>query len=152
LCGYNFETGAHGEIPLPPAAEPPPAPATPVEQWSIQVTIDPSLKEATSPDPPTDWQPFTVPAQGTTLLVGRKSASRNIAPEISLDFDSAVSHRHAILTRTDGTGWVLRDIGSSNGTRLNGQDVQPNTDVAVRPGDRITLGHWTCLTLNRETS
>lgn len=151
LCGYNFETGAHGEIPLPPIAaeaEPVSAPA----KWTVHVAIDPALKEPGSPEPPMEWQRLTIPADGNTLLIGRRSAARNIAPEISLDFDTAVSHRHAILTRTDSNGWTLRDIGSSNGTRLNGQDVQPMTDVLIKPGDRITLGHWTCLTLVSEAA
>ncbi len=155
LCGYNFETGAHGEIPLasvPEPPPPPPPPAAPVEKWSIQVTVDPSLKESASPDPPADFQPVSIAVEGTTLLIGRRSASRGIAPEISLDFDTAVSHRHALITRADGSNWSLRDIGSSNGTRVNGQDVEPMVDVALKPGDRITLGHWTCLTLACEST
>jgi type III secretory pathway component EscT len=43
-----------------------------------------------------------------------RSDRRVIYPEIPLDFDDTVSHRHALLIRqSDGT-FVLRDIGSSN--------------------------------------
>lgn len=153
LCGYNYETGAHGEIPMAPVVSAQPVEAGKSDEqkkWTIQVTIDPALKEGGSPDPPADWQPFTVAAAGETLLIGRTSKPRNILPEISLDFDTAVSHRHAVLTRSDGNGWSIRDIGSSNGTRVNGKDLQPMVDVPLQPGDRITVGHWTCLTVSRE--
>jgi ribosomal protein L40E len=140
LCGYNFETGAYGEIPLPPAAP---------EKWTVLVTVDPALKEPGSPDPPPDWSPVTIAADRDTLLIGRTSKSRAIAPEIPLDFDTAVSHRHAVLTRTNASGWSIRDVGSSNGTRLNGRDIQAMIDVPLNPGDRVTLGHWTCITLSR---
>jgi hypothetical protein len=144
LCGYNFETGAHGEIPTTSTP-------TPVEKWTVLVTIDPALKEAESPEPPPDWKPISVTADRDTLLIGRTSQSRAILPDISLDFDTAVSHRHAVLTRTNGSGWSIRDVGSSNGTRLNGKDIEAMIDVPVNPGDRVTLGHWTCLTLSRNS-
>jgi hypothetical protein len=150
LCGYNYLTGAHGQIfmELPPM---PPAEAELAEEsWTVTITVDPALKEDGSPDPPPDWQPISIVADRDTLLIGRKSPARNIHPEIALDFDTAVSHRHALLTRSNGSGWVIRDIGSSNGTRLNGQDLEAMVDTPVKPGDRVTLGHWTCLTISSE--
>jgi hypothetical protein len=51
--------------------------------------------------------------------------------------DPSVSRRHAQLRRT-GDGWLLRDLGSSNGTRLNGMRVTQEVDV--RPGDQVSLG------------
>ncbi|MBV9269367.1 MAG: FHA domain-containing protein [Acidobacteriaceae bacterium] len=151
LCGYNFETGAHGEIPMAPPAAPPMALSPPAEKWVVRISVDPALKEPESPEPPSDWSPASISAERETLLIGRNSQSRGIAPDIPLDFDAAVSHRHALLTRKDGDGWTIRDIGSSNGTRLNGKDLQALVDVPVNPGDRVTLGHWTCLTLSRES-
>jgi hypothetical protein len=152
LCGYNFDTGAQGEIPTPePIAQAvEPAPPAALEKWTVVITVDPALKQPDSPEPPADWSPLTIAADRETLLIGRTSQSRAIHPEVALDFDSAVSHRHAVLTRQNSHGWSVRDIGSSNGTRLNGQDLQAMTDVPVQAGDRITLGHWTCLTLSCE--
>jgi hypothetical protein len=51
--------------------------------------------------------------------------------------DETVSRRHAQLTFRDG-GWVLQDLHSTNGTRLNGQYVGR---CRLRPGDRLDLGH-----------
>jgi predicted component of type VI protein secretion system len=51
--------------------------------------------------------------------------------------EPSVSRRHAELRR-DGERWLLRDLGSRNGTRLNGVPV--TGEVEVRPGDQISLG------------
>ena len=48
-----------------------------------------------------------------------------------------VSRVHAQLSSTR-TGWSLRDLGSSNGTWVNGSRVTGS--VAVRPGDQVRFG------------
>src|SRR5947209_1468056 len=78
------------------------------------------------------------------IRIGRASASRGIAVEIDLTgppLDPAVSHLHAQLSRGEDGGWRLVDLGSANGTRLNGaeQPLPVETEVPVRPGDRIHL-------------
>ena len=68
-------------------------------------------------------------------------------PEIPLDFDDAVSSRHATLTVQPDGQLVLRDIGSSNGTMYNGIELKPMQDYPLRNGDSFTLGHWTRITV-----
>ena len=51
--------------------------------------------------------------------------------------DVTVSRRHARLER-DGAGWLLQDLGSTNGTRLNGWLV--SSPVPVRAGDQVSFG------------
>ncbi len=51
--------------------------------------------------------------------------------------DLSVSRMHALLVRREG-GWVLSDLGSHNGTRLNGWLVRE--PVQVRAGDRVEFG------------
>lgn len=85
------------------------------------------------------------------VRIGRASASRGIAPEIDLTgppLDPAVSHLHAQLLRHD-EGWVVVDLGSANGTRLNDAEepLEAETEIPVRPGDRIHLGVWTTITV-----
>ncbi|HEX3876394.1 MAG TPA: FHA domain-containing protein [Bryobacteraceae bacterium] len=153
VCGYNFETQAHGELPLTttPAPEPEPsttaAPIRPLAQWTLLVTIDPSLRETGSPDAPVGVGPFTIHLDKPASLIGRKSASRGIFPEVPLDFDDAVSHRHALIEINGDGALMIRDIGAANGTRLNGKDVEPMVDFPLQDGDAITLGHWTRITV-----
>jgi DNA-binding NtrC family response regulator len=50
--------------------------------------------------------------------------------------DGTCSRHHAKLTRTDA-GYVLSDLGSNNGTFLNGQKVEK---AGLSPGDRLMIG------------
>ena len=128
-CGYNYSTGAR-----PPS-------------WEVAVAVDPSLKSEESPEPPANIESRLIRLHADSNLIGRKSEKRAIFPEIALDLDDAVSHRHAMLTKSREGSLVLRDLGSANGTRLNGVDVQPLTDTPLKNGDDITLGHWTRLSI-----
>jgi hypothetical protein len=51
--------------------------------------------------------------------------------------EPSVSRRHAELRR-DGARWILRDLGSRNGTRVNG--VRLLDEAEVCPGDRVSFG------------
>jgi len=62
---------------------------------------------------------------------------RSMDNDIPLN-DNFLSGEHAIL-QWDGQTWILEDLESTNGTRLNGQDVvQP---LAIDYGDTIQVGH-----------
>lgn len=74
--------------------------------------------------------PRRVPLTGAPIRIGRASDC-----ELVLN-DSRVSRRHARLTARDGV-LVLTDLGSTNGTRVNGHRV---TEVALGAGDRIEIG------------
>lgn len=65
------------------------------------------------------------------VLVGRH-------PQCDARLDSLrVSRRHCILTE-DGGEVVVRDLGSTNGIRINGQRVERGR---LRPGDEISIAH-----------
>ena len=54
--------------------------------------------------------------------------------------DAYASGHHARVERLeDGRFWLI-DVGSSNGTLLNGQRVRPNDPIPLDPGDVITIG------------
>jgi pSer/pThr/pTyr-binding forkhead associated (FHA) protein len=53
--------------------------------------------------------------------------------------DVSVSSHHAVLI-FGGADYVYRDIGSTNGSRFNGKDIEPETDHAVQDGDRLRIG------------
>ena len=86
------------------------------------------------------------------VRIGRASASRGLSVEIDLTgppLDPAISHLHAQLLRQPDHTWMLVDLNSANGTRLNdGVDPIPaETEIPVAAGDRIHLGVWTTITL-----
>jgi Response regulator containing a CheY-like receiver domain and an HTH DNA-binding domain len=74
------------------------------------------------------------PLDGAAVTVGR-------SPEagVRLGGDAAISRLHARLETIDG-GWTLSDLGSRNGTFLNGRRLE--TPMALRPGDEIRIGAW----------
>jgi hypothetical protein len=147
ICGYNFVTQTSGQF-LQQVAQTPPAPVNtaPLRGFTLLVAVDATLRDATSPEAPPSAEPFMYTIDKPANLIGRKSEARAIFPDISLDSDTAVSHRHGIISPTPD-GLVYRDLGSSNGTRLNGTEVTPLADIPLQAGDRLTLGHWTRITV-----
>ncbi len=90
---------------------------------------------------------------GTELLIGRRSRTRGIEPQIDLTGppeDPGVSHSHALLIPGQDGAWAVVDLDSSNGTYLNGSTdpLAPNTPVPLGDGDRIHVGAWTTLTVS----
>ncbi len=53
--------------------------------------------------------------------------------------DQFVSRHHACL-RWDGAAWWIEDLGSSNGTTVDGQICPPRTPQPVRSGASLKLG------------
>ncbi|MCW2932261.1 MAG: serine/threonine protein kinase [Actinomycetia bacterium] len=96
------------------------------------------------------------PLSGTELLIGRRSTSRNILPEIDLTSppggpptDTGISREHArLLAGSDGT-WSVVDLRTSNGTQVNGQDIPSGVMIQLHDGDRVNLGMWTVITITR---
>jgi len=58
--------------------------------------------------------------------------------------DASVSSRHAVLMLVEG-GYVLRDLGSTNGTEVNGVRLQVGEDRGLAHGDRLVLGSVSAL-------
>lgn len=67
--------------------------------------------------------------------VGRTGANTLAFPE-----DGLLSRQHLALERAPG-GWVVIDLGSSNGTSVNGTRIGKPTPL--QPGDQITAGRLT---------
>ncbi|MEO8475902.1 MAG: FhaA domain-containing protein, partial [Actinomycetota bacterium] len=75
----------------------------------------------------------TIPLVAEVISIGRLAAC-----DIVLK-DKGASRRHAQIRTKDGVV-TLTDLGSTNGTRLNGQTVQTRI---LEDGDRITIGTTT---------
>ena len=74
-----------------------------------------------------------IPLAGDRLCLGRSTTV-----ELSYPNDSGLSRQHTLLER-EGDGWTVVDLGSKNGTMLNGQPLTAKT--ALKSGDRIMAGH-----------
>lgn len=120
--GYHFMGPVHVEL----AADP--------RQKSGRFAIDSQMKEAGggvgagSLVLPTTER---VSLGSTVVSIGRM-------PDCTITLaDSNISRRHAEI-RPRGTGWVAVDLGSTNGTKVNG--VRIEGERLLREGDIISLG------------
>jgi pSer/pThr/pTyr-binding forkhead associated (FHA) protein len=106
----------------------------------VVVLVDASLSEEARDQAPVGQPPQTFPLSAEENLVGREGSGVKAHVPVH---DVGVSRRHALLIRRPDGGLLLRDLGSSNGTRLNGTDLSAEADVPVRDGDSILVGAWT---------
>lgn len=70
-----------------------------------------------------------MPLTGSRTEVGRKGAHVVIA-------DPALSANHFVI-EANGESFIVRDLGSSNGTRLNGHTIR---SARLKSGDTIDAG------------
>jgi FHA domain-containing protein/double zinc ribbon protein len=165
-CGYDFATG---QLPPPPAqidpisgrvAAPVGSAPTPADvTWVAEVWVDPDwfTHQQAAGTCPTSGLPTVVPLRGTVQLIGRRSHSRKINPEIDCSGDGAISHRHAQLNLT-GERWSVQDLGSTNGTYVGAPGAYPNQQLPPRQrreladDERIYLGAWTRIVVRKATA
>ncbi|HWV39038.1 MAG TPA: GGDEF domain-containing protein [Vulgatibacter sp.] len=74
-----------------------------------------------------------IPVDGTELLIGRDQSNHVVVEQES------VSRRHCVVRTKDGA-LVLQDLGSTNGTFLNDEEVRPPREAPLRSGDLIKVG------------
>ena len=74
--------------------------------------------------------------KGTSLRVGRTAKSALYIK------DPAISEAHAEVAWREGA-WSLRDVGSSNGTALNGRELEEGAWAPLKDGDLLRLGTTT---------
>lgn len=90
-------------------------------------------------------EPLTLKVIGEVIL-GREGVSEDAVTFVSLEKYGAgnlgVSRSHAKLIRKEDQ-LLLRDLGSTNHTYLNGQRLTENRDYALRDGDEVSLGKLT---------
>ena len=82
-----------------------------------------------------DGQSVTVALDHDRITLGRSGAN-----ELSYPDDIGLSRQHLALSGRDGQ-WTVEDLGSKNGTLLNG--VRIEKAMPFLPGDRVSAGHLT---------
>ena len=73
-----------------------------------------------------------IPLTGQRVTIGKASSN-----EVPLDHDETVSRLHAVLENL-GFAWSIRDMGSRNGTYLNGDRI--TAERVLRSGDEVRVG------------
>jgi len=78
------------------------------------------------------------------IRLGRRDPATNASPEVDLTtqagYRMGVSRLHAELRPKDDKKLELWDLGSSNGTQLNGERLVSNQPYVLRHGDKLQLG------------
>lgn len=112
--------------PLPPAA---PGSVTASEPMLPQQLTNRSAPKLTVVIPGED--PLSMALSGERIIIGR---SQEATVQLA---HASVSRQHAQLVR-HGADWVIEDLGSANGTRVNGQAV--TEPVLLSAGDQVEFG------------
>jgi hypothetical protein len=142
-CGYDFETGealqpahaAHMDSGPPPVAD---------TELVVVLSVDSQRpNEAGCPEPPEDRREHIFALDRRSLAIGRFDAGDL---QIPIHGDPYVSRRHAEIIEL-GSGWGLRDLGSTNGTKLNGVQLEGSEIKVLGPDDVIELGCFSRLTV-----
>lgn len=75
--------------------------------------------------------------------LGRISEGQPVMPDIDLTpynaYANGVSRLHALIRR-DGKRVIVMDLGSANGSYVNGKRLTPNMERLLSHGDVVTLG------------
>jgi FHA domain len=131
-------------LPLPPDATPKSVPPPPTRA---------QLQALTPPPPPPDVEqrsrsviradlPLVLACEGGgehvvwqyPCVIGRSASTADLVVE-----SAAVSRRHAVIELT-GSGWIISDLGSTNGIIVNGHVVR---HAALRAGVMFSVGPMT---------
>jgi serine/threonine-protein kinase len=85
---------------------------------------------------------WEMPVARSPMLLGRASEAEGYRPDFDMTFyddGDYVSRRHARITKGQA-GYFITDLGSSNGTTVNGLPLVPDHAHLLRNGDRIKVG------------
>ena len=89
----------------------------------------------------------------TEFTLGRVADNQPILPDVDFSlfeaYSQGVSRLHASL-KIINLRVVITDLGSSNGTRVNGQKIMPHIDYLLNHGDVIALGKFKIQVLIRK--
>jgi len=119
----------------------------PVEQMDeapevIEVPEQEAVEEAAAEEPavaPVAHLVSEETSEEFAVMPGTNTIGRRGDNDIVLAGDPYVSGSHAQITAEDGV-FTLLDVGSTNGTMLNGAKVEPNEPTTVSIGDDIVFG------------
>jgi pSer/pThr/pTyr-binding forkhead associated (FHA) protein len=123
-----------------------------------QVGTSPSIEEEDRQKPPSKPLPDTsvslkiiesgtiIPLEGGhEFTLGRVSGNQPILPDVDLTpyqaYERGVSRLHTTI-KIEKLAVTVTDLGSANGTRVNGKRIAPHTPQILENGDILTLGKF----------
>jgi hypothetical protein len=132
-----------GDAQHQPHQEPPASRASPPDEGGRTMIYSTSERMAEQLQEPARAEQRTalLLMNGKRLVIGAAGVTmgRSRQCEVMVD-DANVSRQHAEI-RPRGGSWVVTDLGSTNGSRLNGRTLEQPT--VLKPGDEIELGTTT---------
>jgi pSer/pThr/pTyr-binding forkhead associated (FHA) protein len=135
----HIELTQKGTLPVPTSI--PKSPSTPTQAFSNSSSTVRQQTQAVLAHIGTDKR-LRVPLGKSMVYIGRPNEKHPPEIDVSpLPSVHIVSRVHAIL-KARGRSYFLEDAGSSNGTYLNGEPVDPGSPPGfpLKPGDIICLG------------
>jgi hypothetical protein len=131
----------------PPEAKPrartaEPAPAAPAPAAPLEPPLPPAPQNAALRHVSSGQVLLLDPAR-SEFLVGRPDPVTGTQPEINLgpfDVNRTLSRRHAKILKEGVLYSVREEVGTTNGTFVNGERIKTGTAVPLKPGDRLRFG------------
>jgi len=132
------------EAPAPVAAAPAPAPPAPVSAPPAPAPAAPvAVAQNLALRIVASGQVLLLEPERSDFLVGRPDPVTGIQPEINLGpFDTmrTLSRRHAKILKEGGLYFVREEVGTTNGTFVNGERIKTGAAVPLKPGNRLRFG------------
>jgi pSer/pThr/pTyr-binding forkhead associated (FHA) protein len=118
------------------------APSTPVAPAATDTGIPEAAPEPAAASAPAAVARLTPTSPGAPEIEIREGVitiGRRAGNDVVISTDNYVSGSHARVD-CDSTGCYLTDLGSTNGTTVNGVRLAPNAKQALLDGDGVSLG------------
>jgi FHA domain len=148
-CAYDFETGQ--VLPPRPVAQAAQASAGPYGTRAavatglvLVLTFDAQrANEPGCPPPPMDASEHVFIVDQPSIIIGRDDAN---GVHVPIPADPYVSRRHAEIIDLGGA-WGIRDLGSTNGTKLNGLAMVGAEVKLIKANDIVEIGCFSRITV-----
>lgn len=125
----------------PPVSAPPPAPVAEAPAATMiyrpETPLDELEEDAAPPEVRREHVTLTVSGRVVRVTSSRVVVGRSRECDVRID-DGNVSRRHFEVVQESPTSWAVTDLGSTNGTEVNGRKVTRRTRLS--DGDTITAG------------
>ncbi|MFW6198405.1 MAG: cyclic nucleotide-binding domain-containing protein, partial [Acidobacteriota bacterium] len=86
---------------------------------------------------------FPLPGETADVTIGRPDSATGHTPDVDLgaiDSKRTLSRRHAKISRREDGFWLEEEIGTSNGTFVDGERVETGVPVRIEDGDEVRFG------------